>query len=52
MVLLPDASSTSRAQGLAVTHALGLPESALRITDNAPTVADVVVVLGHDFKAS
>ncbi|HEX3004537.1 MAG TPA: LytR C-terminal domain-containing protein [Angustibacter sp.] len=52
MVLLPDASSTSRARGLAVTHALGLRESALRITDNAPTVADVVVVLGHDFKAS
>ncbi len=52
MVLLPDASSTSRARGLAVTHALGLPESALRITDNAPTVADVVVVLGHDFRAS
>lgn len=52
MVLLPDASSTNRAKGLAVTHALGLPDSALRITDSSPTVADVVVVLGHDFKAS
>ncbi|MGN6301383.1 MAG: LCP family glycopolymer transferase [Angustibacter sp.] len=52
MVLLPDASSASRAQGLAVTQALGLPESALRISDSSPTVADVVVVLGHDFKAS
>ena len=52
LVLLPDASSTSRAEGLAVTKALGLPESALRITDSAPTVADVVVVLGHDFAGS
>ncbi|MGN6612199.1 MAG: LCP family glycopolymer transferase [Angustibacter sp.] len=52
MVLLPDASSTNRTKGLAVTRALGLPDSALRITDSAPTVADVVVVLGHDFKAS
>jgi hypothetical protein len=52
VVLLPDASSTSRAEGLAVTRALGLPDSALRISDNAPTVADVVVVLGHDFAGS
>ncbi len=52
VVLLPDASSTSRAEGLAVTHALGLRDSALRISDNAPTVADVVVVLGHDFPGS
>lgn len=52
MVLLPDASSTSRARGLAVTRALGLPDSALRISDSAPTVADVVVVLGHDFSGS
>jgi hypothetical protein len=52
MVLLPDASSASRAEGLAFTRALGLPESALRITDSAPTVADVVVVLGHDFAGS
>ncbi|KQX68857.1 LytR C-terminal domain-containing protein [Angustibacter sp. Root456] len=52
MVLLPDASSTSRARGMVVTRALGLPDSALRISDSSPTVADVVVVLGHDFKAS
>jgi hypothetical protein len=52
VVLLPDASSASRAQGLAVTRALGLRDSALRISDNAPTVADVVVVLGHDFAGS
>lgn len=52
VVLLPDAGSASRAKGLAVTRALGLPSSALRITDNAPTVADVVVVLGRDFAAS
>lgn len=52
VVLLPDASSSSRAKGLAVTRALGLSDSALRISDNAPTVADVVVVLGQDFAGS
>jgi hypothetical protein len=49
VVLLPDGSSTSRAQGASVLAALGLPESALRISSSAPTVADVVVVLGADF---
>jgi hypothetical protein len=52
VVLLPDGGSASRAKGRAVTRALGLPDSALRISDNAPTVADLVVVLGEDFKAA
>jgi hypothetical protein len=49
LVLLPDGSSANRAKGLAVTKALGLPATALRVSDNAPTVADVVVMLGSDF---
>ncbi|WP_460459704.1 LCP family protein, partial [Angustibacter peucedani] len=52
LVLLPDGSSDSRDRGLSVTKALGLPDSALRISDSSPTVADLVVVLGADFKAS
>lgn len=51
VVLLPDGSSASRAKGLAVTRALGLADDALRISDSNPTVADLVVVLGSDFRA-
>lgn len=52
VVLLPDGTSTSRARGAAVANALGLAESALRISDNTSGVVDVVVVLGKDFSAS
>jgi LytR_cpsA_psr family/LytR cell envelope-related transcriptional attenuator len=51
VVLLPDAASEQRARGLAVARALGLDERALRVSDSAPTIADVVVVLGRDFRA-
>ena len=50
LVLLPDGSTGSRARGKAVVQALGLKDSALRVSDAAPTVADVVVVLGADFR--
>jgi hypothetical protein len=52
VVLLPDASSAQRARGAAVARALGLGQGSLRITDSAPTVADVVVVLGQDYRPS
>ena len=51
LVLLPDNSASSRARGKAVVQALGLTDAALRVTDSAPTVADLVVVLGADFQA-
>ena len=47
VVLLPDGSSHEPGQGAhGVAPALGLKESALRISESAPSVADVVVVLG------
>lgn len=50
LVLLPDGSSQSRRRGHAVVQALGLSDSALRVSDAAPSVADVVVMLGKDFR--
>ncbi len=49
LVLLPDGSTASRARGAAVVKALGLTADALRVSDTAPTIADLVVVLGRDF---
>jgi LytR_cpsA_psr family/LytR cell envelope-related transcriptional attenuator len=52
VVLLRDASSANRARGTAVARALGLGESSLRVSETAPTVADIVVILGKDYKRS
>lgn len=51
LVLLPDGSATSRARGAAVAKALGLNASAMRVSDTAPTIAELVVLLGEDFNA-
>ncbi|WP_426566334.1 LCP family protein [Angustibacter sp. McL0619] len=50
VVLIPDSSSEQRAKGLSVARALGLSDSALRISDSSPSVADLVVILGADFR--
>ena len=50
LVLLPDGSPDSRRRGHAVVQALGLNDSALRVSEAAPSVADVVVMLGKDFR--
>jgi hypothetical protein len=52
VVLLADASSGSRERGMAVARALGLGESSLRISETAPTIADIVVILGKDYRVS
>jgi hypothetical protein len=49
VVLLRDASTSNRERGMAVASALGLGQSSLRISQSAPTIADVVVILGEDF---
>lgn len=51
VVLLRDASSTNRERGMAVARALGLGQSSLRISESAPTIADIVVILGSDYRA-
>jgi hypothetical protein len=49
-VLIADDTDASRAKGTAVAKALGLPTSDLKITGQGQNVADVVVVLGADYK--
>lgn len=49
-VLILDATAASRRQGAAVAKALGLPAADVAVTDQGQSVADVVVVLGADFK--
>jgi hypothetical protein len=49
-VFILDTSQQSRQQGQATAHALGLPVSDVTVTDQGQLVADVVVVLGADFK--
>ena len=50
VVLVGDATAASRATGERVATALGLPPTAVRVSSRAQTVADVVVVVGADFR--
>ncbi len=45
-----DSGPTGLKKGAAVAKALGLPSSAVVLTDQGQTISDVVVVLGADFK--
>jgi hypothetical protein len=49
-VLVPDATARSTAEGRRVATALGLPASAVQVSGRGQTVADVVVLLGADFR--
>ncbi|MGN6332803.1 MAG: LCP family protein [Motilibacteraceae bacterium] len=49
-VLVPDATAQSTAEGRRVATVLGLPASAVQVSGRGQTVADVVVVLGADFR--
>lgn len=50
VVLIPDASAQSRREGTDVATALRLPASSLRIAAQGQTIADVVVIVGADYK--
>jgi LytR cell envelope-related transcriptional attenuator/LytR_cpsA_psr family len=51
LVLVPNSSGQAgQAKGAAVAKALGLPASDVALTDQGQTIADVVVILGADFK--
>jgi hypothetical protein len=51
LVLVPTSSGLGGQQkGAAVARALGLPATDLALTDQGQTIADVVVILGADFK--
>jgi hypothetical protein len=49
-ILIPDATPASVELGANVAETLGVPESAVQTTDQGSSLADVVVILGKDFK--
>lgn len=50
LILIPDASDKSVSVGQDVARALGVSVSAVQTTDEIGTMADVVVIVGEDFK--
>jgi hypothetical protein len=50
VVLIPEGSSTWIAQGQKVAKTLGVPASAVMINSQGLTVADIVVILGADYR--
>jgi anionic cell wall polymer biosynthesis LytR-Cps2A-Psr (LCP) family protein len=50
VVLVEDGSERSTQRGQRVAAALGLPASAIEVNPRGQTVADVIVILGSDFK--
>ncbi len=51
-VIIPTAAARDRARGAAVARALQVPASAVRVSNQGQTIADVIVVLGADFVAA
>jgi anionic cell wall polymer biosynthesis LytR-Cps2A-Psr (LCP) family protein len=51
-VVVPDATAESLQWGADIAQALGVPASAVAVADSGQSVADVIVVLGADFKPS
>jgi hypothetical protein len=49
-VLIPDSAPASVERGGAVAAALGLPVGSVEVSGQGQTVAEVIVVLGRDFK--
>lgn len=49
VVLIPDLTTRSVTTGRAVARTLGLPGSAVRVSQRGQSVADVIVLLGEDF---
>jgi hypothetical protein len=49
VVLIPDSSPASVTLGEDVASTLGVPDSAVQVSDQGSSVADVIVVLGEDF---
>ena len=50
IVLIPDSTPASVTLGENVASTLGVPASAVQVSDQGSSVADVIVVLGEDFK--
>ena len=50
LILIPDGGEASRALGADVAETLGVPDSAVQVSDQGSTIADVIVILGEDFQ--
>lgn len=50
VVLIADGSNKSQARGGRVAKSLGLPASSIEINPRGQTVADIIVILGADFR--
>jgi hypothetical protein len=50
LVLISDSTPESRAEGEAIAQLLQLPPESLKVSTQSQTVADVIVVLGKDYK--
>lgn len=50
IVLVPDATEAAVAVGRQVARAIGVPSSSVQTTDEIGTIADVVIIVGADFK--
>jgi anionic cell wall polymer biosynthesis LytR-Cps2A-Psr (LCP) family protein len=50
VVLIADGSDKNQARGARVAKSLGLPSSSIQINPRGQTVADIIVILGADFR--
>ncbi len=50
LVLIPDTTPASQALGEDVASTLGVPTSSVQVTEQGSSIADVIVILGADFK--
>ena len=50
LILIPDTTEASRALGEDVATTLGVPVSAVQVSDQGSSIADVIVILGADFE--
>ncbi len=50
VVLVPDSATASVTLGESVAQTLGVPDSAVQVSDQGSALADVIVILGEDFK--
>jgi len=50
VVLIGDGSDRNQARGARVAKSLGLPSSSIQINPRGQTVADIIVILGADFR--
>ena len=51
VILVRDATAAQQELGLRVARALGVPDTSVQVSDEVGSVADVIAVIGQDYKA-